>query len=110
MTVDYRSGHLNAWTASYNPGMLTAFCMINAEPSQISVVAQKIANLPSVAEVYSITGEFDILAIIKLTDHESLDQAIPEALAKIHGITRTRTVIAFRRFSAQDMAWDVGVN
>ncbi len=84
--------------------------MINVEPAQISAVAQKIANLPNVSEVYSITGDHDILAIIKLQDYDTLDQAIPEALAKIPGITRTRTVLAFRRFGGKDMAWDVGVN
>ena len=84
--------------------------MINVEPAQISTVAQKIANLPNVSEVYSITGDHDILAIIKLQDYDALDQAIPEALAKIPGITRTRTLLAFRRFGGKDMAWDVGVN
>jgi DNA-binding Lrp family transcriptional regulator len=90
--------------------MLTAFCLINCEPGRIHAVAQAIANAPGIDEVYSVTGEFDILAIVRLNHYDELDQAIPGALAKIEGITRTHTVLAFRRFSAKDMAWDVGVN
>ena len=88
--------------------MLTAFVLINTQPSEISAVAQKVANLANVTEVYSVAGDIDIIAIVRLEHYDDLDQAVPEALAKIPGITRTRTTIAFRRFGAKDLAWDVG--
>lgn len=92
--------------------MLTAFVLIDAAPQEISNVAQAIANLPTVAEVYSVTGDFDIIAVVRLTDYEQLDQAVPEGLAKIPGVLRTNTVLAFRRFSSKDLeaAWDIGIS
>jgi len=89
--------------------MLTAFTLIQTDPNKTSGVAQTVANLPNVAEVYSVTGEYDIIAIIRLPEYDDLDRAIPEGIGKIDGVRRTNTVIAFRRFGAKDMAWDVGV-
>ncbi len=62
--------------------MLTAFVLIHAEPNRIAEIAQEIANLPSVAEVYSVTGEFDIVAVVRLPEYEQLAEAVPEGLAK----------------------------
>jgi DNA-binding Lrp family transcriptional regulator len=92
--------------------MLTAFVLINTLPNQIAGVAQEVANVPNVTEVYSVTGEFDLIAIIRLEDHDQLADAIPGNLAKIEGIQRTNTVVAFRRYSAKDLesAWDIGVS
>jgi len=92
--------------------MLTAFVMIEAEPDKIAGIAQSIANMPNVAEVYSVTGAFDILVVLRLSEYEQLAEAVPDGLAKIEGILRTNTVLAFRRFSSQDLeaAWDIGVS
>jgi len=92
--------------------MLTAFVMIQAEPDKIAGVAQTIANIPNVAEVYSVTGDFDIMVILHLSEYEQLAEAVPDGLAKIDGVLRTNTVLAFRRFSAKDLevTWDIGVS
>jgi DNA-binding Lrp family transcriptional regulator len=92
--------------------MLTAFVMIQAEPGKIASVAQTIANMPNVAEVYSVTGDFDILVILHLAEYDQLAEAVPDGLAKIDGIKQTNTVLAFRRFSSEELeaAWDIGVS
>jgi DNA-binding Lrp family transcriptional regulator len=92
--------------------MLTAFVMIQAQPDKIAGIAQTIANMPNVAEVYSVTGDFDIIVVLNLMEYEQLADSVPDGLAKIDGILRTNTVLAFRRFSAQDLevAWDIGVS
>lgn len=92
--------------------MLTAFVMIQAEPEKIATIAQTIANMPNVAEVYSVTGEFDILVILRLSEYEQLAESVPDGLSKVDGIIRTSTVLAFRRFSSEDLAaaWDIGVS
>lgn len=92
--------------------MVTAFVMLYVEPDRIAEVAQAIANMPNVAEVYSVTGDFDILVVLRLSEYEQLAEAVPEGLSKIPGVQRTNTVLAFRRFSAQDLqaAWDIGVS
>ena len=91
--------------------MLTAFVLIQAEPAKIAQIAQAVANLPNVAEVYSVTGDVDIIAVLRLAEYEQLAEVVPESLARIDGITRTNTILAFRRYSAQDLkaAWDMGV-
>jgi DNA-binding Lrp family transcriptional regulator len=92
--------------------MLTAFVMIHVEPSKIAEIAQAIANMPNVAEVYSVTGEFDIMAIVRLPEYDRLAEIVPQELARLDGIRRTNTVLAFRRFSAEDLkaAWDIGLS
>jgi DNA-binding Lrp family transcriptional regulator len=92
--------------------MFTAFVMIQAEPDKIAEIARSIANMPNVAEVYSVTGDFDILVVLRLAEFEQLAEAVPDGLARIDGILRTNTVLAFRRFSAEDLeaAWDIGVS
>ncbi|MEN9936856.1 MAG: hypothetical protein RLZZ387_3435, partial [Chloroflexota bacterium] len=94
------------------PTMLTAFVMIHAEPEKIASVAQAIANMPNVSEVYSVTGEYDIIVVVRLPEYDQLAEAVPEGLAKIDGVTRTNTVLAFRRYSSKDLqaAWDIGVS
>lgn len=92
--------------------MLTAFVMISAVPDKIASVAQAIANMPNVAEVYSVTGEHDIIAVLRLPEYDQLAEAVPEGLSRIDGVTRTNTVLAFRRYSSKDLqaAWDIGVS
>ncbi|MEY2846092.1 MAG: hypothetical protein RL076_1638 [Chloroflexota bacterium] len=91
--------------------MLTAFTMIQARPDAIKRVAQAIAELPHVAEVYSVTGEWDIIAIVRLQDYEKLAEIIPDEISRLDGITRTSTILAFRRFAPGDLeaAWSVGI-
>ena len=91
--------------------MLTAFTMIQARPESIKTVAQAIASLDHVSEVYSVTGEWDIIAIIRLREYEQLAEVIPEDISGIEGIIKTNTILAFRRFSPSDLedAWSVGI-
>ncbi len=92
--------------------MLTAFTMIQARPDAIKRVAQAIAELPHVSEVYSVTGEWDIIAIVRLQDYEKLAEVIPDEISRLDGITRTSTVLAFRRFAPSDLedAWTIGID
>jgi DNA-binding Lrp family transcriptional regulator len=68
--------------------------------------------MANVSEVYSVTGDFDIMVILHLAEYEQLAEAVPDGLAKIDGIKRTNTVLAFRRFSSEELeaAWDIGVS
>ena len=92
--------------------MLTAFVMIHTDPAAIDRVAQQIANLPNVAEVYSVTGDYDIVAVLRLAEYDLLAETVTAGLSQIPGVQRTQTTLAFRRFSTQDLeaAWDIGVS
>lgn len=92
--------------------MLTAFVLIKAEAARISDVAQAVADLPTVAEVYSVTGEHDIIALLRLSEYDSLDEAVPGGIARVPGVISTSTVLAFRRFSRRDLeaGFDLGLS
>lgn len=92
--------------------MLTAFVLITCAAQRINDVAQEVAELPNVAEVYSVTGDVDIIAVLRIREYESLDEAIPGGIALIPGVQSTRTVLAFRRFARRDLeaGYDLGLS
>jgi DNA-binding Lrp family transcriptional regulator len=92
--------------------MLTAFVLITCESQRISDVAQAVAELPNVAEVYSVTGDMDIIAVLRIKEYESLDEAVPNGIARIPGVTGTKTTLAFRRFARRDLeaGYDIGLS
>lgn len=92
--------------------MFTSFVLIKTESARIAEVAQAIADLPHVAEVYSVTGEFDIIALLRLSDYEQLAEAVPEGIARIPGVVSTSTILAFRRYARKDLeaSYDIGLS
>ncbi|MFN3374435.1 MAG: Lrp/AsnC ligand binding domain-containing protein [Chloroflexus sp.] len=68
--------------------------------------------MPHVAEVYSVTGDYDIIAVLRVNDYESLDEAVPGGIARIAGVRHTTTVLAFRRYSRRDLeaGFDIGLS
>ncbi len=92
--------------------MVTAFVFITCEPQRISDIAQAVAELPNVAEVYSVTGDYDIIAVLRVNDYESLDEVVPGGIARIAGVRHTTTVLAFRRYSRRDLeaGFDIGLS
>ena len=85
--------------------------MITAEVDQIPEVAEVIVQIPGVSEVYSTTGDFDLVAIVRVRAHEELAEVIPGALNKVPGVISTQTHIAFRTYSRHDLeaAFSIGV-
>ena len=92
--------------------MVTAIVMITAEVHRIPEVAEVIAQIPGVSEVYSTTGEFDLVAIVRVRSHDELGDVIPGTLNKVDGITHTETHIAFRTYSRHDLeaAFSIGLD
>jgi DNA-binding Lrp family transcriptional regulator len=83
--------------------VVTAIVLIKADVASIPETAEVIAQLPSVTEVYSVTGEFDLVAIVRVRRHEELGDVIPGTLNKVEGVTHTETHIAFRTYSRHDL-------
>ncbi|MBO0802947.1 MAG: Lrp/AsnC ligand binding domain-containing protein [Nocardiopsaceae bacterium] len=92
--------------------MVTAIVMIKADIQHIPEVAESIAQIPAVSEVYSVTGDFDMVAMVRVRSHEELADVIPGDLNKIPGVTATQTHIAFRTYSRHDLeaAFALGLN
>jgi DNA-binding Lrp family transcriptional regulator len=91
--------------------VITAIVLINAHVDRIHEVAEAIAGLDSVSEVYSVTGEFDLIAMVRVGRHDDLADVIPGQINKIDGILSTETHVAFRTYSQHDLqaAFSLGV-
>jgi DNA-binding Lrp family transcriptional regulator len=76
---------------------------VNAAVDRIPEVAEAMAEIDSVSEVYSVTGEFDLIAMVRVRRHEDLADVIPGRINKIDGIVGTETHVAFRTYSRHDL-------
>jgi DNA-binding Lrp family transcriptional regulator len=83
--------------------VVTAIVLIKADVASIPETATELAQIPEVSEVYSVTGEFDIIAIVRVRGHEELGDVIPGTVNKVPGVTHTETHIAFRAYSRHDL-------
>ena len=83
--------------------MITAIVLVKTAVDRVPDVAQAIAQLPAVTEVYSVTGEFDLVAMVRVRQHEELAEVIPGGLNKVDGVLATETHVAFRTYSRHDL-------
>ena len=92
--------------------MVTAIFLVKAEIDRIPEVAEVIAQMPAVSEVYSVTGDYDLVAIIRVRAHDELADVIPGGLNKVAGVTATQTHVAFRTYSRHDLdaAFSIGLS
>lgn len=92
--------------------MITAVVLIECEPARIPEVASAVAELARVREVYSVTGDVDLIAMVRVKDHEALADVIADQISKTDGVLETRTYIAFRSYSRHDLeqAFDLGLD
>jgi DNA-binding Lrp family transcriptional regulator len=91
--------------------MITAIVLVRAEVDRIPEVAEAIAELEGVSEVYSVTGGIDLVAMVRVREHEALADVIADRLSKVEGIRSTETHIAFRTYSQHDLesAFSLGI-
>ncbi len=80
-----------------------AVVLIQCDIDEIPEAAQAIADLDGVSEVYSVAGEFDLVAVVRVREHDDLASVIPGGIAKVEGVERTETLIAFQVFSKHDL-------
>lgn len=83
--------------------MVTAIVMIKTDVDRIPEIAQQVSGIEGVSEAYSVTGEWNLIAIVRVRAHDELAEVIPGRLNKIPGIVRTETHIAFRAYSSHDL-------
>ncbi len=88
--------------------MITAIVMIKCEVGKVNPVIQALLDFEGVAEVYSVSGEHDIMCIIRVKEYEALATTVADEIAQVEGITNTTTHMAFRCYSKQniEMVWD----
>lgn len=92
--------------------MITAIVFVNAEVARIAEVAAAIADIAGVSEVYSVTGQVDLIAMIRVRRHEDVATVVADQVNKVPGVTGTETHIAFRTYSQHDLeaAFSLGLD
>ncbi|MCC6318950.1 MAG: Lrp/AsnC ligand binding domain-containing protein [Gemmatimonadaceae bacterium] len=92
--------------------MITTIVLIKADPKRIPHTAREIAGIEGVQEVYSVSGEWDLVAIVRVAEYQQIADVVTEQFPAVPGITRTQTLTAFRAYSRKDLeqAWDIGVD
>ena len=92
--------------------MITAIVFVNAEVARIPEVAEDIAAIDGVSEVYSVTGQVDLIALVRVRQHEDVANVVADRINKVPGVTDTETHIAFRTHSRHDLeaAFSLGLD
>jgi DNA-binding Lrp family transcriptional regulator len=84
--------------------MINAIILINAERTKINSVAEQLVNLDGITEVYSVSGRFDLVVVIRLPNADDLAELMTEKVTKVDGIVKTESMVAFKTFSKKDLA------
>lgn len=91
--------------------MITAIVLINVDRKALAGLGEKLLEIKGVTEVYSVAGPYDMVALVRVKEHEQLTQVVAEKMAKIDGILKTLTLIGFQCFSHYDLErmWSMGM-
>ncbi len=90
--------------------MVTAVVLVRTENERVEEAAQAMLGIEGVTEVYSVTGSYDLVVMVRIPEFERLAEIVPEKLAQIPGVARTETMVAFRYYSNYDLdrIWSQG--
>ena len=83
--------------------MTHAIVLIEAERQAIKTLGSALADVEGVAEAYSVTGEWDFVAILRVRNPEGVADVVTGKFAALQGIKRTHTLVAFEVFSQHDL-------
>ena len=83
--------------------MVSAVVLLNAERGRINEVAETLAEMAGVSEVYSVGGRYDLVAVIRVKENDDLAELVTNNMLKVEGIADSETLIAFRVFSRHDL-------
>lgn len=83
--------------------MVTAIILLNVERSKINETAEILADMRDISEVYSVSGNYDLVAISRVHRNEELSDLVTKRLLKLNSILKTETMLAFQAFSRHDL-------
>lgn len=83
--------------------MVTSIILMNVERALVNDIAELLASWDEISEVYSVSGSYDLVAIVRVAHNEDLATLVTEDLTKVDGIVHTETILAFRAYSRHDL-------
>ena len=83
--------------------MVTAIILINAERTHINNAAEMLAGMKGISEVYSVSGNYDLIAVVRVKSNDELSDLVTNRMKEVGGITRTESMLAFRAYSQHDL-------
>ena len=83
--------------------MTTAVVLVEAERTALPTLGGRLADVEGVSEAWSVTGEWDFVAIVRVRDHDRLAEVVTNQIGQLEGVTRTQTMVAFEVFSRHDL-------
>lgn len=83
--------------------MVSAVILLVVEKNKINEVAERLVELEGITEVYSVAGQYDLVAIARVRDNEQIAEAVTRQMLKIDGIQRSETLMAFKAFSRYNL-------
>jgi DNA-binding Lrp family transcriptional regulator len=91
--------------------MITAIVLIQTERGRPQAVAEALLEIHDVAEVYSVAGDYDLVAIVRVRQYDQMAEVVPQRIAAVGGILRTQTLMAFQCYSRHDLErmWGIGL-
>lgn len=83
--------------------MVTSFILMNVERTKINEVAGQLVEIKGISEVYSVSGKYDLIAIVRVPSNDDLAMLVTENLRNLKSILKTETMLAFKTFSKHDL-------
>jgi len=83
--------------------MVTSIILLNVERNKINEIAEQLQEIDGISEVYSVSGNFDLVAIVRVKTNEELADLVTKKMLAIEGIIKTETMLAFQAFSRHDL-------
>ena len=83
--------------------MITAIVLLNVERDKVNAVAESVADIDGVTEVFSVAGRYDLAVIVRVKDNDRLADVVTKGIRKVEGIEKSETLIAFQVYSRHDL-------
>ncbi len=83
--------------------MITSLVLLNVARDRVNTVAETLADMDGITEVYSVAGRFDLAVIIRVKDNDQLAELVTNHMLKVEGILKSETLVAFRVHSRHDL-------
>ena len=83
--------------------MVTAIVLLNVERHKINAMAEQLADMHGISEVYSVSGNYDLIAIVRVATNDALADLVTRTLLPLEGILKSETLLAFQAFSRHDL-------